>query len=86
MAQDTRLILAVAGLLSKCVGSVSALECANNVVSATRFGTTLEVAITAAIHHRRTQPHYASEWSGVTDQQAQACIVAVCKLAEQRRA
>lgn len=73
-AAQMRLVLTLTGYLSRIVGSVAAMECAKSAVGAAVFDVPLTVALTAAIHHRRTQPHYASEWSGVTDRMASEVV------------
>ncbi len=79
-AARMRLVLTLTGYLSRIVGSVAAMECARNAVGMAADGTvSLAVALTAAIHHRRTQPHYAADWAHVTDRMASEVVnVAAC--------
>jgi len=69
--QRTRLVAQIAGRCSPVLGGVWSLELARNVAGMVADGTVdLRTAATAAIHHRRTSPHYLEEWPAVTDRQA----------------
>ena len=67
----------IAGILSRIVGSVCALECARNAVCAIACEEKPLTAFVACIAHRRKHATtYGEEWSRVTDAQAAAMVAA----------
>ena len=79
-------VATVAGILSRIVGTVAALECARNIVGATAGGfASLGTATTACMAHRRTHhATYGAAWSGVTERQIAECASAVACVGQAR--
>ena len=69
----------VAGVLSRIVGGVAALECAKSAVQLHALdGTPLCVATMAALAHRHAHWRtYGAAWAGVTPRQIDECARAV---------
>jgi hypothetical protein len=76
----------VAGILSRIVGSVAALECARNIVAACADGyMPLGAATTACMAHRRTHWRtYGVAWCSVTERQISECASAVACVGQAR--